>query len=483
MAGFTWPGLWIASLLLAGGDGPDPAALADRLGAARYSDREAAGEALIRIGPGALPALAKGRESRDIEVRRRAEILAARIEADAVLGATRVRLGLRDRPLAEAVGAIASGSGMRLDPAGPGATWPDARVTLVAGEPLPFWGAVDRLCEAGGLRRQYPPEGTSFFPVRPPFGLDLVPGRARPPASDSGALRVELIRVRHRLERDHGDGESAEFPFGSPTAGRRDPKTGATLDATYAADLLVSAEPRLRIFGGGEVEKAEAIDDRGRSLVKLPTPEEERQEREIREANPHLDPALHPGLRYGGGSRSSMKTWPARVALAYPSPPARRIARLGGVIPVVVVARRPDPLTIELKGSTGKEFAAGPARITVHEFRAEPGREATVDLTLAPDPADLGETLTVSDTAGARVAVNRPIDLMELRLEVLDGAGEVLSWQYTRPPSDPPRVRMAIVIHNRRPERNPPEGLRLRYWGIAAAATDLRFSFAEVPTP
>ena len=87
-----------------------------RLGAAKYADREPAGQALVAIGRAALPALGKARESRDPEVRRRAEILADQIEAAGALDATRVRLDLRDRPLAEAADAVARGSGQSLRP-------------------------------------------------------------------------------------------------------------------------------------------------------------------------------------------------------------------------------------------------------------------------------------------------------------------------------------------------------------------------------
>ena len=487
MAGLTLPGLLLGVLMLQDVDGPGPADLVPRLGAPRYADREAAGEALAKIGRAALPALLRAGESRDPEVRRRAEALVARIEAGEVLKATPVRLDVRDRPLSEAALAIGRESGMRLSPgeakAGVEPSWPERRVTLEAAGPVPFWETVDRLCEAGGLQRQYPPAGNGFFPFKPPFELTLVPGKARPPASDTGALRVELLRVRHDRERDYGNTESEFSPFRPSTTHKPDPETGATVGSSYRAELLVSAEPRLRIFGVGNIEGAEAVDERGRSLLKTPTAEEMQKELALLQMNPHIDPRLHPALRYGTGSRTSMRSCPVSVPLTYPTPPARRIVRLRGVIPVVVVARRPDPLVVDLRGASGKEFSSGSTRITVHEIKAESGREPTVDLTLETAPEGAGETIAVCDPNGVRLTVNRPIDLLELRLEVLDGHGEPLFWQFTRAPTQRTQGRLAIVVHDRNSKRERPEDLNIRYWETIGAATDLPFVFTDVPTP
>jgi hypothetical protein len=474
-------------------DPPNAAELVARLGAPRYADREAAGEALVKLGRAALPELAKARESRDPELKRRAVILAARIEAAGILEPTRVRLDVRDRPLAEAVEAIARDSGQGLRPgtvngsARPAPGWPDVRVTLVADEPVPFWKAVDRLCAAGGLQRVYPPAADGPFPFRSPFELTLVPGKARPPASDTGAFRVELLRIRHLRERDYANRRFATSPVSPKGAATRDPETGALERASYSAELLVSAEPRLRIIGVGAVDHPEVVDQRGRSLWKGPTAEEEEARLRLWQANPHLDPRLHPGLRFGSGWRTSTRTWQVAVPLSYPSPRAHRIARLHGAIPVVAVTRRPAPLVINLKGAAGNGFSSGATRIHVHEFKAEPGQPPTVDITLETSPVGEGQTLVVYDPQGRRLAVNPSIDLMQLRLEVLDSRGECLFWQYTRPPSERTHGRMAIVIHGRNgrqvQEQDRMDGLRLRFWELIGAATDLPFAFNDVPTP
>lgn len=485
MSGTGLSGLVLGLVVFQAVDRPSPAELVARLGAPKYAEREAAGEALVKIGRAALPALAKVRDSRDLELRQRAEVVAARIEAAEVLDASRVRLDVRNRPLAEAVEAIARGTDQTLRPgvvvAKPGVepAWPDARVTLETAEPVPFWEAVDRLCAAGGLQRLYPPAANHPFPFRAPFELTLVPGHARPPASDTGSLRVELLRIRYHRQRDYADNE-----FGPSPAGKaREPKTGAVDRAFYTAELLVSAEPRVRIIGVGAVEDAEAVDDRGRSLLKVPMAEEQAAQQNHLRANAHLDPVVHPALRYGSRWHPATRAWPVTVPLSYPSPRAQRIARLRGVIPLVAVARRRDPLVVDLKDAAGKAFSAGTTRIAVHEIKAESGREPTIDFTLETGRAGEGQTIEVYAAQGDRLAVDRPVDLMELRLEVVDGRGESLFWQYARSPSEQTQGRMTIVVHDRNGKRERPEALRLRYWGLVGAAIDLPFSFDDVPTP
>ena len=181
--------------------------------------------------------------------------------------------------------------------------------------------------------------------------------------------------------------------------------------------------------------------------------------------NPHLDPKLHPAALRLRLASLDEDVAPFRSLLSYPSPPARRIAVLRGVIPLVVVARRPGPLVVELKGASGKEFAADSTKITVHKIDAESGREPTVDFTLETAQSGAEETIVVCDPKGARLAVYRPIDLMELCLDVLDSRGESLFWQFTRTPTERTQGRMTIVIHDRNSKRERPDDLRLRYWG------------------
>ena len=483
-------GHWLASLAIVliappMGVDPDTAELVKQLGASRYADREAGGEALVKIGRAAVRELARAAEGSDPEIRLRAANLITRIDAAELLGPTRLTLDLRDRPLAEAAAAIEATSGLRLRfPVVRGNLrddnpWPDTRITLDTSGPRPFWEVVDRFCRTSGLQRGFLHHFASF---RPPFEMALAPGKGRPPARDTGPFRVELLRVRYFRDRyygpdDRGDDEGSAFGI------KVDKATGVSEFSSYAAELLVSVEPKLRLFGIGAVEQAEAVDERGRSLLKLPAPEEEERRLALWKHNPDLDPRNHPGLRYGTGWRSSSVSMPFPIALSYPTPPAERIARLGGIVPVLAVGRRPDPLVVPLKGAKGKEFVAGKEKIRVHAIQDEQGREPVVEFTLETDRPDNEQTMTAYAADGLALDVNRPIDMLTLRLEVIDGRGEPVFWQFNKTPSGNTQGRMAIVFNGPNGVRLRPDDLRIRCWRLVAVTADLPFEFRDVPTP
>ena len=329
--------------------------------------------------------------------------------------------------------------------------WPQGKVTLQIPEPTRFWDVVDRLCEAAAMRREFPPDGTTLFPFEPPFfGVPLVPGSGRPPAFDTGPFRVELLRVHYRRARDYGGGTFDAKPFFDEEIGlERDPVTGAFDSSSYEAELAVSVEPRLRIFMAGDVLSAVADDNQGRSLLKKLSPQEENRQLEFRQANPHLDPNLQPHLRYGQAAWRSAPSRRFAMPLSYPSPPAEGIALLRGVIPLIVVGRRPDPLVVALKDSAGKHFSNDTTKITVHKVDTNAGRKRTVDFTLETNEQTTNDTMIACDAKGTRLNVRSPLDLMELRLEVLDSQGRGLFWQFTRLPGKRTQGRMAIVIHGR----------------------------------
>lgn len=70
----------ISAASLAADEKTSPAELVQRLGAARYADRESAAQALETLGPEALPILRAAEADGDAEIRRRAVELARRIE-------------------------------------------------------------------------------------------------------------------------------------------------------------------------------------------------------------------------------------------------------------------------------------------------------------------------------------------------------------------------------------------------------------------
>ena len=142
----------------------DAAALVEKLGSASYAEREAT-KSLESLGSKALPALKPALKARDPEVRMRARALINKIEGNLLIQESLVRLDFKDATLDEIVKSLSKQAGFEvglapagLAPGGPRRTatsFGTRRVTLLESQPVPFWKAIDRLCEAGQLTRQY----------------------------------------------------------------------------------------------------------------------------------------------------------------------------------------------------------------------------------------------------------------------------------------------------------------------------------------
>jgi len=118
----------------------------------------AAEDALIAVGPAALPHLPDWRRARDPQTARSLRtieaVLQKRAAAADVTGST-VRLPGEPVTLRQAIGAIREQTGNRLvlDPSA-GPIDQDQPLTGIAGE-APFWRTVDAMCKAAGLAPQF----------------------------------------------------------------------------------------------------------------------------------------------------------------------------------------------------------------------------------------------------------------------------------------------------------------------------------------
>jgi hypothetical protein len=335
----TWALLALTAAVLARDPDPrDPADLVARLGAPRYADRETAAQRLHELGRAAVPALRAAHDARDPEVRSRAAILLDRIEAEALLLPTPIRLEFRDRPLSEAVASIAAQAGVPMVlPPGDGQS--ERTIALRAAAPVPFWTAFDRLLEAGRLSEQ---PWTRILP-NPPEVFHLLADDDQPPlrTSDHGPFRVAI----HELRRRRGYLE---------------------------LQVLVMAEPRLSL-GTGDVTLLEAVDDRGQTLL---SPDS------IGQIQP-----LDCGPRFWMGA-----VLPAQIYLKLPRRPGRQIARLRGSIALPVTARKGDPLaTVPLTRAAGRSYPNGGATLTITQVETGPDRRVLIALDIQPiGPRDVG---------------------------------------------------------------------------------------------
>ena len=135
---------------------PAADALVEKLSATRYADREAAGAALAKVGPAALPALDRAASAGgDAEIRERAARLADRIrkaeENAGLLAAPPVAFDYAAVPLAAAVADLKAKTGIPLQ-FSPDGVKNSLRLITVRAGPMPPWDAVAAFCKGAGVR-------------------------------------------------------------------------------------------------------------------------------------------------------------------------------------------------------------------------------------------------------------------------------------------------------------------------------------------
>lgn len=447
-------GSWI--LLVVGSTFPaqDPAELVRKLGSGVFAEREEAAKALDTLGRDALPALEEAREADDPEVRARAAVLAAAIQERVLIEPTMVTLDFENRPILEVARALSERSGMSvlLVPENQ-AQWQTMRVTMKSDSPVPFWAAMDRLCEQTKTQLQASPGmgmgpggGTPLNPA-----VRILQGQLPPfPTSDQGPFRSTLVSLHH-----HRDLTFQRSP-GQSRPGARD--SGFQINDQFYFSVQVSAEPRLLVNQTGPMRVTEATDDRGRSLVSA-------------------DGAAAPG-RGGGyiGMGTPMTALQLTGHLMAPGEGSSRLALLRGSIPVSVATPRPSPLTIELAGATGKTFRSEEASITVeslHVGAADMPR--TIDLSIEPNKT------TPEEEDPFELTGPRAQFALQVRFQLLNAQGRPLRLIPSRSQSnDGRRVQLQLTIPQGGDQSEPKE---LRFHDLTRATTEVEFEYRDVPIP
>ncbi len=436
---------------------PDPTALVGQLGSDRYADRESAEMALTKLGRAALPALRVGLGAKDPEIRGRATAVVGRIERASLLQPTPITLNFRDAPLSEAIRTINRRSGLAIRlVAEDNPSWSGRRLTLQSDEPIPFWKAIDAICEAGGLHYDlgFPSTtgpGEAVFPLFD--GNSPTPGRV----SDSGPFRIQLASVHHQSEvvLEHLRPTPPARSSGvTPT-----PETSLTPGQSRSSkqlyiQLAVASEPRLSVTQNGAVKLSSAVDDRGRSLL-LPDGEN----------------TVHRSSGYFGINPTALVR--LRVDLAYADPPGRRIGRIRGSIPVIVATRKPDPIEVPLDGSLGNTHRNREVELTIWHIRPVVGGQSTaIELTLK----SLVATRSTDEVDPFPLRPESP----EQQLEILDSRGEVLTWFPASSFFNGDETRLTVNLSTKGPMAVPAS---VRYYGILRSATEIPFEFQDVPMP
>ncbi len=348
----------------------DAAALVEKLGSASYAEREAT-RSLENLGSKALPALRPVLKSRDPEVRTRARSLINKIEGNLLTQASLVRLDFKDATLDQVVKSLSKEAGFEVglnrmaipqDRTGLGSR----RVTLVESQPVPFWNAIDRLCEVGQLTRQY--QGVNLpgqLRGQPGVFLANLPEPSTRPGFNHGPFHIDVVSLTYTSRilfnmpnrpsitqmrspmRRAGDlanpagarppGET--LPGGVP--GSSDAKTagsGPARTVQFQVQLQIIPEPRMTISRTGSFQLLEAVDELGQSLLPVAR-------------NDERSP-VQMGMMGSAGMAGMVPV--LSVQLRRPDAPGKLIKKLRGTVDVSVSAARSNPLVISLEGTRAR---------------------------------------------------------------------------------------------------------------------------------
>ncbi|WP_165221474.1 hypothetical protein [Aquisphaera insulae] len=454
-----------AALLLAlglacqGAETPDPRTLVDRLGSPRYAEREEAEQALIRLGSRAYPALQAAVRSSDMEVRARAAAILRKAEGAVLSQPTMVSLDFKDRTVAEVIQSLAERTGMKLSLATGNQTRRSVeRITLVEPRPIPYWRALDRLCEEARLIVDPSPRSMDG---REQASLTLIDRRGRPitPVSDQGPFRVSLLGLEYRRHVGFApeplDGQAdAGLPPARPKGPSAPQALRTVVTSNFSVQLQLAAEPRLIVSMAGLPAVTEAVDEKGQSLT-MPG-------RNAVDARPI--PSISRGL-----APSTIVT--AAIQLVRPEEAGKTIKLLRGTIPLVIMARHPDPLVVPLAGAAGKSFDKGDLHVEIHEIRQGPnarGRQIELTAKTAPPPGLMTPAGPGEESAG---------ELQAPQLELVNDRGSPIPWYRTGLDAEEHRVTITLagVLGG--------DAKELRYYRVTETRTVVPFEFKDLPMP
>ena len=441
--------------------------LVSQLGSGRYAEREAASRMLEDLGRQALPVLRLARVSRDPEICSRASGLVEKIEGSLLTQATPIRLDFERAPLTDIVRSLGQQAGFKV------VLYPDnlpkwkyLKVTLKQPGPVPFWKAIDLLCDAAQLQ---PNPGLSGIggPREPTFALTDGASRTVTPNFDHGPFRVSLQGVHYQRDLNYvapGAGAALGLgqPGGAPRPARMPNPPRARINPVtsiqFTAHLLVAAEPRLFISQNGTLQVSEAVDNLGNSLAA--------PEARGRVANRFVG-------YFGMAGGPSLQL---QAPLHRPATPGQTIKKLRGVIPLSISSRGPDPVVVPLdQGSVGKRFANADVEISLHAIRTmPPATQTQVELSVKvidrPGSVDDGDSDMFGD-------VYRP-DMHRQQMEILDSRGRLVTWFPSGIDSETSRLTLTLPA-------SPGAGSlkELRYYDLTRTTINLPFEFTDIPMP
>jgi hypothetical protein len=418
----------------------DMAKLTRQLADSDFQKRGEAAQAIEKLGPNALPQLRDlVRKSTDPEVRRRLEEIIPRLEQAAALQPTLVSLNFRDVPVRKAIQELSRQSGYKLE-LSPSATRtdqdPEKRLLSAELKDVPFWQALDQLCEMGGLTYQEGWYGQDNETLRLEFGESHVC-----PTCFQGAFRITIRGFDYQ--------RSLYFSQGFHRNGGDEPPFHR--NETLRIEMYISVEPRLPLAGANnQVNFTEVVDDTGQTMLLT-----------ANETNRYY---------FGGGMGRSF-TQPVN-AMLQPSSSGKRIRLLKGSIPVTVVAAQKPKITIdkimEVKNHTCKE---GTTTLTIDEVTKQ-------------GPQNVAVKLSVSEGGGKKRGDPAWSYSLQSRFTLLDAKGNKYQ-SYGGGWSNSGNGNLQGTFHFGPPSggQNVGEPAKLVFYEWTTVAHAVPFEFHDVPLP
>jgi hypothetical protein len=416
----------------------------ERLGSSDFRQREEAARALSALGEQALPALRKAQKHPDPEVRRRLEDLIPSLEAAALLAPKRVTLHVTNRPLKDVIAALSKQTGYKILSTSQDAER-DRLVYSFQLDHVPFWEAMQKVCEATGAVLQ----GTYY-------GDDVIrlmdQDQFVPFVSNDGAFRVTALNFSY--------GRNIQF---GQLARNQVPAEVRSSEYLYLS-ISVSVEPRLPLLSVGQVKLTVAEDEQKNSLV---------------------PPAVNgiqygPRFYYGGGYRSFSQH--VQTGLAWPSKTAKTLKLVRGIIPVTLLAeQRPSIVVEDILKAKGKKLQGDGTQLDVDEVGEAPkgmvfgnGKAYQVRLSLRDTRPDNPNDYTWVQSLAQR------LDLFDAKGNKLTPRG--YNWQETTPNS----VKGATFTFSAEANGNaqqvgPPA--KLVYYTWLKRDHEVNFEFRDLPLP
>lgn len=424
------------------------ARLVKDLGEDRYAVRQKAMKVLEEIGQPAVAALSEAARKGPIETQRRAQQLLDRIEANESLAPTLVKLQLKDVPVPKAVEELNRQSRLKLElvpQQGPARQQLEQRRVNLDLPKAPFWEALEKLCEAGGLT--YAPRGNKTFTLQMLEGG--TPTRA--PTAYSGAFRVRVTGMNYfrNVSLLGGGGNQQAIGVG----------TNRSEGLTVSFDVL--AEPHVKVMGIGGPKLVDVVDEGGESL-------------------------LSEGAGNSGGvSRASyypgqpmMQTLTTQASLRPSTKAGATLKTLKGSLSVELLAQRKPMVQIDnILKARGKVYKGeGEMSLMIMQVQDQGGQNGNIRFALS------GLEKMTDEMNMLRSGHH---DALRPSFELTDADGRPfqlnLSINYYPDPNQGNNVLEGSFYYSPQQDTGPPA--RFTYYGLKRVRANVPFEFRDVPMP